>query len=136
MSQGRYESSELTAVSRRYLDAFSAANIDGMRALLVEDMVAYITNGSGGMDEVRGRDTCLARIAALDLPSAQFSVNLTQPPVVVSPDQVLIMIEIRAERRGRFLHNFAAHLLRITNEQITDRWMVDAKPAGSDKFWS
>jgi hypothetical protein len=54
MSQGRYESSELTAVSRRFLDAFSAANIDGMRALLVEDMVAYITNGSGGMDEVGG----------------------------------------------------------------------------------
>jgi hypothetical protein len=42
------ESSDLTAVSRRFLDAFSAANIDGMRALLAEDMVAYITNAAAG----------------------------------------------------------------------------------------
>jgi ketosteroid isomerase-like protein len=130
------ESSELTAVSRRFLDAFSTANFDEMRAILAEDMVAYITNGSGGMDEVHGRDTCLALIEAMDLPSAQFSVDLTQPPVVVGPDQVLAMVEIRAERRGRFLHNFAAHLLRITNEQITDWRMVDAKPAESEEFWS
>ena len=46
------------------------------------------------------------------------------------------MVEIRAERGGRTLHNFAALLLRVADGRISEWWMADAKPAESDAFWS
>lgn len=122
--------------TKRLLEAFSAADLDGMRATLDPDVVAHITNAEGGVDEVRGREPLLSRIEAMDLQSASFSVELTQPPVPVDPDRVLTMVEIRAERGGRSLHNYAAHLLRVANGRITEWRMVDAKPAESDRFWS
>jgi len=107
-----------------------------MRSMLDEDLVAYITNADGGLDEVKGRDGYLSRVEAMDLPSARFSIELTQPPVTLDADLVLIMVEIRARRRDRSLHNFAAHLLRIASGRISEWWMVDAKPAESDQFWA
>jgi ketosteroid isomerase-like protein len=128
--------SEPAALAARFLDAFSAADLDGMRATLAEDLVAYVTNAEGGMDRVEGREAYLGRVEAMDLPSARFSVELTQPPVPVDPDQALVMVEVRAERGGRSLHNFAAHLLRVADGRIAEWWMVDAKTAESDEFWS
>jgi ketosteroid isomerase-like protein len=130
------ESSEPTAIASRFLAAFSAADLEGMRAMLAEDVVTYITNAEGGVDKVEGRDGYLSRIEAMDLPSARFSVELTQPPVTVDDDQVLVMVEVRAARGGRSLHNFAAHLIRIAAGRITEWRMVDAKPSESDEFWS
>ena len=128
--------SEPTAVASRFLAAFSAADLDAMRAMLAEDLVAYITNAEGGMDRVEGREAYLDRVEAMDLPSARFSVEPTQPPVPVDGDQALVMVEVRAERGGRSLHNFAAHLLRVADGRIAEWRMVDAKPAESDAFWS
>lgn len=119
-----------------FLAAFSAADFDGMRSRMAEDMVAWVTNAEGGMDRVEGREEYLGRVEAMDLPSARFSVEPTQPPVPVAEDLLLVMVEVRAERGGRTLHNFAAHLLRIADGRIAEWWMADAKPAESDAFWS
>lgn len=123
-------------VAAEFIAAFSAADFDGMRALMAEDLVAWVTDAEGGMDRVEGRDGYLARVEAMDLPAASFSVEETQPAVPVAEDLVLIMVEIRAERGGRTLHNFAAHLLRVADGRISEWWMTDAKPAESDAFWS
>ena len=118
------------------LRAFSAADIEAMRSVLAEDLVAFITNAEGGLDRIEGREEYLSRIEAMDLPSARFSVELTQAPVAVDSEQVLIMVEVRARRDGRSLHNFAAHLLRVAGGRVTEWRMVEAKPAESDEFWS
>jgi ketosteroid isomerase-like protein len=123
-------------VAERLLAAFSAADLERLGAVLDRDVIAYITNGEGGVDEIAGRDSLLARIEAMDLPSATFSVVPTQPPVAVDPDRAMVMVEVRAERGDRTLHNFAAHLLRVDQGRITEWRMVDAKPAESDRFWS
>ena len=54
-----------------------------MRAVLDENLAAYITNHQGGQDRVDGREEYLSRVEAMDLPSARFSVELTQAPVGV-----------------------------------------------------
>ncbi len=123
-------------VAHDLLKAFSAADIEAMRLLLAEDLVAFITNAEGGLDRIEGREEYLSRIEAMDLPSARFSVELTQAPVAVGSDEVLVMVEIRAQRAGRSLHNFAAHLLRVARGRVTEWRMVEAKPAESDEFWS
>ena len=127
---------DLAVLARGLLTAFSSADLDAMRALLAEDMVSYVTNREGGVDRLVGREEYLSRIVAMDLPRAQYHVTLTQPPVVVDEDTVLVMVEVRAAKSGRTLHNFAAHLLRMAHDQVTEWWMVEAKPAESDQFWS
>jgi len=130
------QADEITAVATRFLGAFSDADFETMRSLLAPDLSAWVTNASGGADRLDGRDEYLARIEAMDLPSARFSVELTQPPVAVGSDHVLVMVEVRAERGGRTLHNFAAHLLRIAGGTVREWWMTEAKPAESDRFWA
>ena len=46
------------------------------------------------------------------------------------------MIEIRAERDGRALHNHAGFLLELGGTGISRMWMVDALPEYSAEFWS
>ena len=102
---------------------------------MADDLHAYITNREGGVDEVVGADGYLARVEAMDLPSASFRVDVTQV-VEVRADLVLVMVEIRAARAGKTLHNHAAHLLFMGNGSVREWWMVDALPAESDEFWS
>lgn len=47
------------------------------------------------------------------------------------------MVEFKAERKGRTLHNHAGFLARFDGDvRIDELWMVDALPAYSDEFWS
>jgi hypothetical protein len=126
MSQGRFESSALTAVSGRFLDAFSAANIDGMRALLAEDMIAYITTAAAGWTRCGARYVPGSHRG--DGPAVRTIQRQSDPAAGRrSPDPVLIMVEIRAERRGRFLHNFAAHLLASPmSRSPTGGWLTQS----------
>lgn len=126
----------LTAVALGLLSAFNAADVDGMRRWLAEDLVAYVTNREGGTDRVVGREDYLARITAMDLPTARFSLVPTQPPLAVDLDRVLMMVEIRATRDERSLANVAAHLLRVEKGRVVEWWMVEAKPEESDAFWA
>lgn len=130
------EADDPAAIGEAFIAAFSAADFGAMRELLDEDLLAYVTNSEGGMDEVRGRDPYLERVEAMDLPGAEFSVTPTQAPVPVDAERVLLMVEVRARRGERHLHNFAAHLLTVSGGRITEWRMADAKPAESDRFWA
>jgi ketosteroid isomerase-like protein len=118
------------------VEAFNAGDLDRMSDLLAPDLVAWVTNAEGEADRITGRDEYLSRIAAMDLPAARYRVRLTQSPAAIDDHLVLLMVEVRAERDGRRLHNFAAHVLRVDEGRVTEWRMADAKPAESDQFWS
>jgi ketosteroid isomerase-like protein len=120
-------------VFRRMVTAFGAGDRAAMRELLADDVVAYVTNASGSVDRVEGGDAYVSRVP--DVTDAEYSADVTQV-VSVAQGQVLGMVEIKAEREGRTLHNHAAFLARVTDERITELWMVEALPAYSDEFWS
>ena len=122
------------SVARELIEAFCAADARRMRPLLSDGLRAYITNRDGGVDEV-GADEYVSRVAAMDLPSAQFRLEVTQV-VTPRPEMVIAMVEVSAARRGRTLHNHAAHCLFVRDGLVTEWWMVEALPAESDAFWS
>jgi ketosteroid isomerase-like protein len=126
----------VVGVVERFLAAFDAGDLAAMRGCLADDAVAYVTGPDGAPLPVAGADGYVAAIEAMDLPSARYSVTRTQAPVPVDDDLVLVMVEVRAHRDGRDLHNFAAHLARVVDGRITRLWMVEAKPAESDAFWT
>ena len=133
---GESQARQINDTARRFLAAFNDADLPTMRGLLADDAVAYVTNANGEVTRVDGADGYMSAITAMDLSAADFSVTITQAPVLVDSDRILVMVEVRANRGGQSLHNFAAHLLRIVDGRITELRMVEAKPAESDAFWT
>jgi SnoaL-like domain len=122
------------SVARELIEAFCAADTGRMRSLLADDLRAYVTNREGGVDEV-GAQEYLGRVAAMDLPSAQLTLTVTQV-ITPRPEMIVAMVEVSAARGGRTLHNHAAHCLFFRDGLVAEWWMVEALPAESDAFWS
>jgi hypothetical protein len=113
--------------------AYAAGDRESMAAALSESLVAYVTNADAGVIEVRGAAAYMGLMSGGD---AEYSADVTQV-VSVSPSQVLGMVEIKASRQGRTLHNHAGFLAVFDADgRIDEVWMVDAQPAYSDEFWS
>jgi ketosteroid isomerase-like protein len=125
--------SDPAAIASRLFEAYAAGNLDGFRSLLAEEMTGYVTNADAGVDVVEGRDAYLSCLP--DLHATAGSLRVPQV-VAVDSERALTMVEIRAEREGKTLHNFAAFLTRVTDGKVHQIWMVDALPAYSDEFWS
>jgi ketosteroid isomerase-like protein len=121
-------------IARNLIQAFSDADTQRMSSLLTADLRAYITNRDGGVDETDAEEY-LRRMAAMDLPSAQLRLTITQM-VTPRPDMVIAMVEVKAARRGKQLHNHAAHCLFFRGGRVAEWWMVEALPAESEAFWS
>jgi ketosteroid isomerase-like protein len=124
---------DLEHLARTFFGAYGDGDLETVRSLLAEDTVVHVTNAEGGVDLVEGRDAAMARLP--DLTGAEWSTEITQV-AVVDEQRVMTMIEVRATRNGRDLHNFAAFLARVPADRISDLWMVEARPAYSDEFWS
>ncbi len=119
---------------RSFLDAYGRGDVEAMRAALAYGFVGYVTNAAAEAERVEGPDAYLARLP--ELATAGATATITQT-VRVAPDQALTMVEIHARRDGRELHNFGAFLSRHdATGRIVELWMVDARPAYSDEFWS
>lgn len=124
---------DLEEVARQFFGAYSAGDLEAVRSALAEDVVTCITNADAGVDRVQGPDGFMARLP--DTSEADLSTAITQV-LAIDDERVMTMIEVKAERRGKTLHNFAAFLARVADGKIAELWMVDAKPAYSDEFWS
>jgi ketosteroid isomerase-like protein len=125
--------SELEDRAREFFDAYGRGDLDAVRATLDDDLVSYVTNADGGADAVHGADAYVERLP--DLRAAGGTIAVTQA-LEVGDGRVLAMVEIRAERDGRTLHNHAGFLLELDGSSISRMWMVDALPEYSAEFWS
>lgn len=119
---------------RRFIESFGAYDLERMAACLAPDVMSFITNATGGITPVNGRDAFVQSIDAMDIATVKPSVGITQL-VSISENQVMVMVEIKAERKGRSLHNFSAFLIDVENALMTRLYMVEALPAYSDAFW-
>ncbi|MEM1361400.1 MAG: nuclear transport factor 2 family protein [Pseudomonadota bacterium] len=122
-------------IVRRFVDAFNAADLPAINECFAEDLLSDVTQADGSTALVKGRAAYMASIEALDIPSVRPTITVTQL-APITDTQVMVMIEVKAQRKGRSLHNFAAFLMTITHGTISRMWMVEALPAESDSFWN
>ena len=127
---------DMSALVDRFLGSFNSGDLVAMRVAIADDAVAFVTGPDGSPIRLDGAEMYIAALESMDLANIDYSVGLTQPPMEVRDDLVLIMTEVRARRDERTLQNFAAHLLRVADGKIVELHMVDAKPAESDAFWA
>ena len=104
-----------------------------MRDCMAADMVGWVTNAEGGVDRTESADAYLARLP--DLSEAELDVRVTQV-LGIDDERAMVMVAIRARRRGLALENYAAFLARVVHGAVVELWMVEAQPAYSDEFWS
>ena len=121
-------------VVKAFIEAFDRADLKSMEDLLAPDAVSYITDADGGVNRLDGRDAFMASVRAMDVETVNPDVAITQL-APISPGQALAMVEIKAERKGRTLHNHAAFLMSVYGGRIGEIRMVEALPAYSDSFW-
>ncbi len=114
-------------------EGYAEGDMDAVRRALADDLTAYVTNADAGVDEVNGAEEYMRRLP--DLRAAGGRARVTQT-LAVDATRVMTMVEIRAERDGRALHNFAAFLAEVEDGRVRRLWMVDALPAYSDEFWA
>lgn len=116
-------------VATNLLEAFNAGDLDRMRELLAPDLIAWVTNADGEADRVTGREEYLARIAAMDLPAAQYRVTLTQSPAAIDDHLLLLMVEVQAERNGRRLQTSLPMCYAWTTvESRNGGWPTPSRP--------
>lgn len=100
------------------------------------DVRAFITNAEGRSDLVTGRQSFLERWPDFASMADRFDARITQSHLI-DDRSILVMVEIKAERLGRKLHNFAGILMRLSDSgQLMEYRMVEAQPEYSDQFWS
>lgn len=128
---------DMLAAVDRFLEAFNSADFDALRGLLSESLVAFVTTDDGDQATVNGADAYVASLHdMLAKAPTEYSVAFTQKPMMVDGDRVLAMLEIRAAREGRTLHNYSAQLFRFDGPLVTEIRMTDAKPEESARFWA
>ncbi|MBP9692111.1 MAG: hypothetical protein KBD90_02130 [Alphaproteobacteria bacterium] len=128
-----HKHSSLEEIMSKFVNVFCRDD-DQMEKLLDPDVINYITNAEGGVDKVQGREALMKRIRSMNTVGVQFSLTITQM-VTIKPEQGLMMVEIKADRGEKTLHNFAAFLIDIKDNHIRQMRMVEAFPAYSDEFW-
>ncbi len=124
---------QLERRAREFFAAYGRGDLDAVREALADDLSSYVTNAEGGADVVGGREAYMDRLP--DLRAVGGSMDVTQA-LQVDDERVLAMVEIRASRGGRELHNHAGFLIGFSGGRIRNLWMVDALPAYSAEFWS
>jgi ketosteroid isomerase-like protein len=125
-----------TAFVHRFMAAMESSDMETIAASFDPSVRAYLTNADDGTDLVEGSDALRQRFPDFAAMADAFQARVTQVHKV-NASSVLFMVEIRAERKGRSLHNFAGILIRLSETgKMVEYRMVEALPEESDRFWS
>jgi hypothetical protein len=123
------------AFVHRFVRALESSDMATVRASLHPEVRAHVTNAEGGTDLVEGAEALGRRFPYFASMADSFRAIVTQVHDM-DARTVLFMVEIRAERLGRSLHNFAGIFLRLSaSGAVTEYRMVVARAAESARFW-
>lgn len=128
------QNSFLEKICRDFIKYFELADYDNMRKILSKEIKSYVTNAEGGVNLIVGSEELIKNLSYMDVKIVKPKLNITQI-AVVDRIQVMFMVEIKAKRQGKELHNFATFLLNIKDGLIYEMRMVEALPEYSDEFW-
>ena len=71
-------SATTSALVDEFLDVFNRGDLAGMRGLLADDAVAFITGPDGNPVRLEGADMYVGALEAMDVANVDYSVVLTR----------------------------------------------------------
>lgn len=119
----------------QFVSAYSTADEYILRKLLANDLKFYATNSDAGVDLRQGVDSFLENLRRIGVAEVKPAMHITQF-ITLGSFQVMFMVEVKAKRKVKSLHNFAAFLVEILDAKIISVHMVEALPESSAEFWN
>ena len=119
------------ALIRRALHALSTGDMEGMAAMVADDVVWHEI---GNPDPVRGRATLAARMTAAGPDSGTFTATLHD--VVANDDHTIALVEATVTRGGRTLTYRPAEIFHIRDGRVTERWAFSDDTAAITEFFA
>ena len=77
------DSHSTSALIDRFLESFNSGDLGAMRRALADDAVAFVTGPDGNPVRLDSADMYIAALGAMDLTNVDYSVELTQAPMLV-----------------------------------------------------
>ncbi len=116
------------------IQKYGDLDFEGLRPVLSKNIISHITNKNGGTDIEYGPDNLIRRQEALKYQGVDLNLTILQS-VPINPHQVMTLVHVQAKLNDTHFENYAGFLFTLENSLITEMWMVEAKPEGSDNFW-
>ena len=126
---------ENLALMKRAYEAFSAGDLDTIRAIGHEDEV-WFTPGLGEFaPEYRGVDDIIEYLVKLAV--ATDGTFKDEPEMFLADeDRVTVIERVTAARKGRTLDTRIIHVYDITDGKVASVTEYDAEPKKVEAFWS
>jgi|SaaInlStandDraft_2_1057019.scaffolds.fasta_scaffold314457_1 hypothetical protein len=129
MSQNRNE-----ILVKSFIQAYAKGDTVKLKSMLSDKLEFYVTNAQGQVDLLNGSNSFIQNVIDIGVKSVSPTIKIKQI-TSIRKNQVMCMVEVKAERKNKKLHNFAAFLIHILQNEITEVRMVEALPKKSDEFW-
>lgn len=119
----------------KLIKAIETENYEYVRQIFADDIENYITNSTGSVYLLKGSENYINALKKMNFNKVKPSLTITQIDVI-NNHEAMFMLEVKAQKPNKSLHNFAAYLVKFAGEKIVTMRMVEALPEYSDKFWN
>ena len=121
---------------RRGFDTFNAADVEGLSAIMDENMVQHMTgNNIVFSGDHHGRGNVLAMYGRIGEASGG-TFRAIPEGIWGNDDRVVVTYRAKAERDGRTLDMLNAIVFEVRNGKITEITDIPADVDEQDAFWS
>ena len=107
MSQNRNE-----ILVKSFIQAYAKGDTVKLKSMLSDKLEFYVTNAQGQVDLLNGSNSFIQNVIDIGVKSVSPTIKIKQI-TSIRKNQVMCMVEVKAERKNKKLHNFAAFLIHI-----------------------
>ncbi len=121
---------------RKGIDAFARGDIDTVRSLWADDVVYHFPGASPLAGDHKGKDGVLAYLAkAAELAGGSFRI-VEVHDVLANDEHGVALLRCTASRQGKQLSWDQTHIYHISEDKITEAWLVPTDQRAFDEFVS
>lgn len=122
-------------LGRRGYEAFSAGDMDTVRALFAEDIVWHLPGRNQMSGDYKGQGEVFALFAKnMELTKGTFKLEIHD--ILANDEHIVALVVARAERDGKRIEDRQAHVLHVQNGKITEFWGHPGDQYAIDEFWA
>jgi ketosteroid isomerase-like protein len=122
-------------MARRAYNAFLTGDMEGMGALMSDDIVWHAPGNNPLSGTYRGKEEVFeffGKIAELSDGPMQMDIH----DVLANDDHAVALLTVTASRAGKTLNGRAVHTMHVADGQLTEFWNFPEDQAAGDEFWS
>ena len=121
--------------ARRAYEAFLTGDMATMGGLMSDNIVWHAPGNNPLSGTYKGKEEVFGffgKIAELSDGPMEMDIH----DILANDDHVVALLSVTATRGDKRLEGRAAHIMHLSNGQMTEFWNYPEDPAAGDEFWS